>query len=159
MFKHWSSSIFPATAKKRSYCSQNSLLMPHTPNHGIFWETELCMVGGFSLIMPMKTANRFLMLALGSWLVFKQNLRNPSPESFPSLFCLSSAFFFPACSQKHQWQGSPSTWRVSEPRITNYSSAQHPLTTNLPYKWGSKPGYFSISNRLRSKDLTFPNSV
>lgn len=158
MLKHWSSSISPAPAKKQSYCSQNSSLTPHTQNHGILWAIELCTVGGCSLIMTMKIANRFLTLALGSWLVFEQKSEESQSQEFPSLFCLSSAFFFPACSQKHRWQGSPFTWRVSEPRITNYSSAQHPLTTNLLHKWGSKPGYFSISNRLRSKDLPFPNS-
>lgn len=138
MLKHWSSSISPATAKKQSYCSQNSSLTPHTQNHGTLWETELCMVGSFSLIMPMKIAYRFLMLASGSWFSNK-NL------SFPNLFCLSSAFFFPARSQKHQWKGLPFTRTVSEARITNYSSAQHPVTANLLHKWGSKPALLFIT--------------
>lgn len=83
-----------------SHCPEAKLLQseltPHSQNHGILWEIELCMVGVFSLIMPMKTAKRFLMVTLGSWLVFKQKSEESQPQKF-SWLVLSQLRIFLSC--------------------------------------------------------------
>lgn len=74
---------------------QSELTLP-SQNHRILWEIELYMVGVFSLIMPMKTAKRVLMVALGSWLVFKQKSEESQSQKFFWLV-LSQLSIFLSC--------------------------------------------------------------